>query len=37
MNLVTDYPSPITLPQKEQAKLGTALMGAGNYTYRKEW
>ncbi len=22
---------------KEEAKLGTALMGAGNYTYRQEW
>ena len=28
---------PHNLATKEQAKWGTALMGAGNYTYRKEW
>ena len=28
---------PHNLATKEEAKRGTALMGAGNYTYRKEW
>jgi hypothetical protein len=28
---------PHNLATKEQATWGTALMGAGNYTYRKEW
>tara|TARA_X000000950_G_C13814132_1_gene618970 strand:- start:62 stop:1387 length:1326 start_codon:yes stop_codon:yes gene_type:complete len=28
---------PHNLATKEESKRGTALMGAGNYTYRKEW
>lgn len=28
---------PHNLATKQEAKRGTALMGAGNYTYRKEW
>ena len=28
---------PHNLATKEETKRGTALMGAGNYTYRKEW
>ena len=28
---------PHNLATREEAKKGTALMGAGNYTYRKEW
>ena len=28
---------PHNLANKEESKRGTALMGAGNYTYRKEW
>jgi len=28
---------PHNLATREEAKRGTALMGAGNYTYRKEW
>jgi hypothetical protein len=28
---------PHNLGTKEESKMGTALMGAGNYTYRKEW